>query len=350
MVRFVSAPDTIPSRQRRERLPSHRPGAASVRAFFCQRMCWTNQHTIGLVGTFETLKACAPNLGVEFFHIDSSTKTRLALRNAMHMRIASWNVNSVRLRAEQVARFVREQSPDVICLQEIKCRESEFPTDIFVEAGLPHLRIAGQKGFHGVAIASRLPIDDAPHLDVCREGHARSVSARVAGVEIQNFYVPAGGDLPDREANAKFDHKLDFFEKLTAQMALRDPIAPLVIAGDLNVAPGDNDVWSHKQMSKIVSHTPVEVSALLSLKASNGFIDLAREAVPEPQKLYSWWSYRSPDFRQSSRGLRLDHLWVTPGLRDAAFRSGSAAARVHLDARGWDRPSDHAPISIDLAL
>src|ERR1700759_816870 len=101
----------------------------------------------------------------------------------MQLRIATWNVNSVRLRSEQVARFVAEQAPDVLCLQEIKCREGEFPIQAFVDMGLPHLRIAGQKGWHGGAIASRLPIEDAQTLDVCREGHARCVSARVAGVE-----------------------------------------------------------------------------------------------------------------------------------------------------------------------
>ncbi len=116
----------------------------------------------------------------------------------MRLRIASWNINSVRLRAEQVARFVAEQAPDVVCLQEIKCREAEFPVAAFAEAGFPHLRIAGQKGWHGVAIASRLPIEDAPALAVCREGHARVVGVRVAGIEIQNFYIPAGGDMPDR--------------------------------------------------------------------------------------------------------------------------------------------------------
>src|SRR5579872_2744444 len=116
----------------------------------------------------------------------------------MRLRLATWNVNSVRLRAEHVARFVTEQAPDVICLQEIKCREGEFPRQAFADMGLPHLAIAGQKGWHGVAIASRLPFEAGPVLSVCREGHARSVSALVQGVEIQNFYIPAGGDLPDR--------------------------------------------------------------------------------------------------------------------------------------------------------
>ncbi|WP_397399018.1 exodeoxyribonuclease III [Phenylobacterium sp.] len=268
----------------------------------------------------------------------------------MRLRICTWNVNSVRLRAEQAARFVGEQAPDVLCMQEIKCREGEFPVNAFREMGLPYLKISGQKGWHGVAIASRLPIEDPEPLDVCREGHARCVGVRVAGVEIQNFYIPAGGDIPDRVENAKFDHKMDFYEKLTAEMARRDPKAPLAIVGDLNVAPGEFDVWNHKHMSKVVSHTPVEIEAFRALEASLGFIDLMREARPEPEKLASWWSYRAQDFRQSARGLRLDHILVTPGLRDAAFRLGAPAVRIHEDVRAWERPSDHAPVSADLVL
>jgi len=258
------------------------------------------------------------------------------------VRIATWNVNSVRLRAEHVARFVAEQAPDVLCLQEIKCQAPEFPVEAFAQAGLPHLRISGQKGWHGVAIASRLPIEDAPSLDLCRENHARAVSARIAGVEIQNFYIPAGGDLPDRAANPKFDHKLDFYERLTRLMAARDPRDPLIIAGDFNIAPGENDVWNHKYMLKVVSHTPPEIEAMAALQASLGFIDVIRQTTPEPEKLFSWWSYRAADFRASNRGLRLDHIWISPGLRQAA-----RAARIHDDVRAWDRPSDHAPVTAD---
>ena len=268
----------------------------------------------------------------------------------MRLRLCTWNVNSVRLRAEQVARFVDEQAPDVLCLQEIKCQEGEFPRQAFIDMGLPHIKIAGQKGWHGVAIASRLPFDEVAPLDVCREGHARCVSAKVAGVEIQNFYIPAGGDIPDRTINTKFDHKLDFYEKLITEMGRRDPKAPLAIVGDLNVAPGEFDVWSHKQMSRIVSHTPVELEAFAKLMAAGQFIDLVREAIPDPQKLFSWWSYRAADFRASNRGLRLDHVLISPGLRAAAFRPGAAAARVHDDVREWERPSDHAPVSADFAL
>jgi exodeoxyribonuclease-3 len=103
-------------------------------------------------------------------------------------------------------------------------------------------------------------------------------------------------------------------------------------------------------MSKVVSHTPPEIEAMAALKASLGFLDPVREATPEPVKLASWWSYRAADFRVSNRGLRLDHVWLTPGLAEAGHRLGAAAARIHDDVRAWERPSDHAPVSVDLGL
>jgi len=262
----------------------------------------------------------------------------------MRLRVVTWNVNSVRLRADQVTRFATEEAADVICLQEIKCREAEFPAAAFAEAGFPHLRIAGQKGWHGVAIASRLPIESAPALKVCREGHARAVSARIAGIEIHNLYIPAGGDIPDRLENPKFDHKLDFFARLTGEMAGRRKADPLILAGDFNVAPGEFDVFDHRFMSKVVSHTPPEIAAATALQASLEFTDPVRMSYPEPQKLASWWSYRAADFRVSARGLRLDHIWLTPAL--TAWEN----ARIHEDVRAWERPSDHAPVSVDVGL
>ena len=268
----------------------------------------------------------------------------------MRLRIVTWNVNSVRLRLEHIARFVAEAQPDVLCLQEIKCQGHEFPHEAFAQMGLPHVIVRGQKGWHGVATASRLPLTAGADWAPCREGHARSVSVIVEGVEIQNFYVPAGGDLPDRAANPKFDHKLDFLDVMTRQAGRLRPGAALVVVGDLNVAPGEFDVWSHRQMLKVVSHTPIELEAMARLKAAGGFVDLVREAVPDPQKLFSWWSYRAVDFRKSGRGLRLDHIWVTPALGGAAGQAGPSAARIHDDVRAWDRPSDHAPVSADLIL
>ncbi len=263
------------------------------------------------------------------------------------LRIATWNINSVRLRVDHVARFVAEAAPDVLCLQEIKCTTDQFPRAEFEAMGLPHLRVGGQKGWHGVAIASRRPIADGPALNVCREGHARCVSAVVEGVEIQNLYIPAGGDVPDRKLNPKFDHKLDFYERLTAEMATRDRQRPLVLAGDFNIAPGENDVWNHRYMSRIVSHTPIEVETLRRLQAAGGFADVIREQIPEPVKLASWWSYRAADFRKSNRGLRLDHLWTSPGLTPAVL---AGTVRIHDDVRAWERPSDHAPVTMDLDL
>ena len=263
------------------------------------------------------------------------------------MRVATWNINSVRLRIDQVARFVNESGTDVLCLQEIKCLEDQFPRNAFAEMGLPHLRIAGQKGWHGVAIASRLPIEDSPRLDVCREGHARCVSATVQGVEIQNFYIPAGGDVPDRALNPKFDHKLDYYERLTAEMTGRDRSRPLLLAGDFNIAPGEFDVWNHRYMSRIVSHTPLEVETLNRLQKAGGFADVVRDAHPDPHKLASWWSYRAQDFRKSARGLRLDHLWTSPGLTPAVVPN---SATIHEPVRAWVRPSDHCPITVDLEL
>ncbi|MBU1324188.1 MAG: exodeoxyribonuclease III [Alphaproteobacteria bacterium] len=261
------------------------------------------------------------------------------------LRVVTWNINSVRLRIDQVARFVAEARPDVLMLQEIKCTEDQFPRAAFEAMGLPHLRLAGQKGWHGVAIASRLPITDAARIEACREGHGRCVAGTIAGIEFQNFYIPAGGDVADRALNPKFDHKLDFYARLTADVARRDRQAPLVMAGDFNIAPGENDVWNHKYMSKIVSHTPVEVETLRRLQDAGGFADVVRDQTPEPVKLASWWSYRAVDFRKSARGLRLDHVWTSPGLTPAVV-PGSAV--IHEPVRAWDRPSDHAPVAVDL--
>ena len=167
----------------------------------------------------------------------------------------------------------------------------------------------------------------------------------VEGVEVQNFYIPAGGALPDRELNPKFDHKMDFYERLTAEMKTRDRQRPLVLAGDFNIAPGENDVWNHRFMSKVVSHTPGEVETLYRLQDAGGFADVVRDQIPDPVKLASWWSYRAKDFRKSNRGLRLDHLWTSPGLTPAVVKG---SARILDTVREWERPSDHAPVVMDL--
>lgn len=258
------------------------------------------------------------------------------------LKIVSWNINSVRLRAPNVAAFVEEEQPDVVCLQETKCQDGEFPEKAFKEMGLPHLVLNGQKGgHHGVAIASRLPIERIEAPDLCRHGHSRVIAAKVAGVEVHNIYLPAGGDEPDPEVNDKFAHKLDFLERLGPAYKKQSK-TPRVLVGDLNVAPHENDVWSHKQLLKIVSHTPVETKALEKARKAGGFTDIARARHADGQKLYTWWSYRAKDWAASNRGRRLDHIWAN----DAAMAGADLQSySIHLGWRGGWKPSDHAPVS-----
>ncbi len=261
------------------------------------------------------------------------------------MKLISWNVNSVRLRLPQVERLLAEEQPDVVCLQETKCREAEFPSAAFRDMGYGHMRIAGQKGYHGVAIVSRHPLQPGPEVTVCRMSEARHVSARLDDIDIHNLYLPAGGDVPDRALNGKFDHKLDCYARLTDYFQAQPPGGKTVILGDLNIAPLPTDVWSHSYMSRVVSHTPIEVEAMAALRASYDFADVARLHVPDTEPLFTWWSYRSADITVNNRGLRLDHVWVSPSLREAAQRGQH---HVRTDARLWERPSDHAPVVVVL--
>jgi exodeoxyribonuclease-3 len=259
------------------------------------------------------------------------------------MRIATWNINSVRLRAGLVARFVDEAAPDIICLQEIKCRDGEFPAGAFANAGFRHLAVVGQKGYHGVAIASRKPIEVLPPPPICPHNEARSVAVRIAGIEIHSLYVPAGGDDPAPNNNPKFAHKLAVLEQMKAYYASRRGRGPLVVAGDLNIAPGEHDVWNHKQLLNVVSHTPVETEALNAVQEAGGFVDLARHHRPADEKIFTWWSYRSPDWQKANRGRRLDHIWTSPELAAA-----SSKFTVHTASRSWERPSDHVPVYVTI--
>lgn len=266
------------------------------------------------------------------------------------MRIVTWNINSVRLRIDHVTRFLEEEKPDVLCLQETKCQDGQFPVKAFQKAGYPHLAISGQKGYHGVAIAARAPFENPEPIGFCGMGDARHIAVTLeGGIRLHNFYVPAGGDVPDPEANPKFDHKLKFLDEMTSLFSKRKK-DPKIVVGDLNIAPHENDVWSHKQLLKVVSHTPVETESMAKLIKKGGFTDVARELHDEEEKLYSWWSYRARDWAASDRGRRLDHIWVTEPLRAAALSGGAATYKIHRDARGWERPSDHAPVRLDFDM
>ena len=266
------------------------------------------------------------------------------------MRIVSWNINSVRLREPLVLQLIKQVKPDVICLQETKCPNDSFPEKAFKKAGFAHIAKNGIKGYHGVATLSKRPFIEVDYTDFCGKTDGRHMHTAVEvngkAVSIHNFYVPAGGDEPDREANEKFAHKLDFLAEMTAMFKkqARQKTPPrAVLLGDLNIAPGEHDVWSSKQLKNVVSHTAIEIETLAKVQASLDWDDVARRFVPPEEKLYSWWSYRARDWAASDRGRRLDHIWVTPELSDAV--SGYTVLR---EARGWQRPSDHAPVYIDI--
>jgi len=256
----------------------------------------------------------------------------------MTFSLATWNINSVRLREPIVCKLLAEEGPDILCLQECKSPVDKIPTERFAELGYTHMVARGQKGYNGVAILSKLPIEEAGAEDFANLGHARHIAGRLEnGVTIHNFYVPAGGDVPDREKNEKFGQKLDYLTEMR-DWFLGDQPKKSILVGDLNIAPREDDVWDHKKLLKIVSHTPIEVNHLHDVMEAGKWADVTRQDVPEGQ-LYSWWSYRARDWDVADKGRRLDHVWATSDISKAGHSS-----RVLRDARGWEKPSDHAPV------
>ena len=265
-------------------------------------------------------------------------------------RVATWNINSVRLRAGLLRDVATALDPDVLCLQETKTPDEFFPHAAADALGYTHRVIRGMKGYNGVAVLSRHPLAlRANEPDWCEKGDCRhlgvDVDAPGGPVEIHDFYVPAGGDVPDRAANPKFAHKLDFLAEVTRWTASRGHARRAVLVGDLNIAPLEHDVWSHKQLLDVVSHTPVEVEALTAWQGAGGWHDGLRRFVPDDEKLYTWWSYRAKDWRAADRGRRLDHAWVSDDLAGRLTRHA-----VLKDARGWTGASDHVPVMVELGL
>ncbi len=264
------------------------------------------------------------------------------------MRIATWNINSLRLRLDHLRRLVDELCPDVICLQETKVPDALFPRDQVAALGYPHIIHHGMKAYNGVAMLSREPLArDTGTPDWCLKDDRRHVAAvlhRPSGpVALHDFYVPAGGDIPDAALNPKYAHKLAFVEEVTRHFAGQPPVRS-ILAGDLNIAPLEQDVWSHRQLLGVVSHTLPEVERM-NAWMQTGFTDAMRHFVPATEKLYTWWSYRNQDWTRSDRGRRLDHIWVTPDLVARLRR-----LVVHREARDWPLPSDHVPVMIEIDL
>ncbi len=263
---------------------------------------------------------------------------------AASLKIASWNINSVRFRSEIVGRFLAEEAPDILCLQETKAEDGVFPAKYFHDLGYDHIVLNGQKMHHGVAIISRLPIVEDQRNDWQANGEARHIGVRLPnGWRLENVYIPAGGDIPDRDKNPKFGQKLDFLARMTRWS--EDLREPTLLVGDFNIAPLESDVWNHKQLLDVVSHTPIEVETLAHLQASHGWVDLGRHFFPAPDRLYTWWSYRAKDWTVGDRGRRLDHMWASAEVAEAA-----RTHKVHEPARSWEKPSDHIPLTTEFTL
>ncbi|MDB2387667.1 exodeoxyribonuclease III [Alphaproteobacteria bacterium] len=261
------------------------------------------------------------------------------------MKIATWNINSVRLRIEQVLKFTNDQNIDLLCLQETKTEDQFFPSNDFLKIGMKYQYFRGEKSYNGVAILSKIKFQEKEHINWCNKGDCRHISVQLGEkIELHNFYVPAGGDEPDIITNPKFAHKIDFLNEMKSHFT-NDTKTKKILVGDLNIAPLEHDVWSHKQLLKVVSHTPIETATLLDIIDSGEWVDVMRAITPHNEKLYSWWSYRNRNWEISNRGRRLDHVWVSkkifPQVKSGVIYNGT---------RSWERPSDHVPIVIDIDI
>lgn len=261
------------------------------------------------------------------------------------MKIATWNVNSVRIRVSNIEKFVVKEKPDILCLQETKVTNDKFPFKDLKDLGFKHIELHGEKAYNGVAILSKKPLESSFSINFVNDRDRRHIAVKLYnGLEIHNFYVPAGGEVPDPLMNPKFKHKLLFMDEVTQWFKdNRLPTDRLVLLGDLNIAPLEHDVWSHIQLLKEVSHTPIEIDKMAELYKSLNWHDAIRRFVPESEKLYSWWSYRNRDWAMSDRGRRLDHIWVTETL-EKYIKSGYILREV----RSMDSPSDHVPVILEL--
>ena len=253
-----------------------------------------------------------------------------------------------------MGRFLKERRPDILCLQETKCPNDKLPLKELQAFGYPFVVHMGQKGYNGVAILSRYPFAETERDgDVRPPGcppHHRHLEPRGQGGggarrSITSMCPPAA-TFPIRASTRNSATSSISWPRCAPGADKAKPTSqPAILVGDLNVAPLEHDVWSHKQLLDVVSHTPVETAALEELRQEAEWIDAMRVLRPEPEKIYSWWSYRSPDWAAADKGRRLDHIWLSKGMQDT-IRS----IDVTRDTRGWDRPSDHAPVTAVLEL
>ena len=275
--------------------------------------------------------------------------------NGKKLKLATWNINSIRIRLTDLKNLTKKHSPDIIALQEIKCANDAFPMDDVKKLGYEHVIVNGQKAYHGVAILSKIPIEQIAARDFNKSNDTRHLAVKIKPKNsrtkhpliLHNFYFPAGGDIPDRSANPKFGQKLDYLTNLTKWFKSKSDLHSnkMILVGDLNIAPLPTDVWSHKQLLKVVSHTPIEVDHLSKLQSSLNWHDVMRQFVHENEPLYTWWSYRAKDWRSSNKGRRLDHIWVTPSLAKSA-----TSMQVVDKMRDGAKTSDHAPVIAEFEI
>ncbi len=254
------------------------------------------------------------------------------------MKIATWNVNSVRARAPHLVRWLKEAAPDVALLQELKCVDADFPA-MEVETLGYNIATFGQKTYNGVAILSKRPIEDVIRGLPGDDGdeQARYIEATVGGIRVASIYLPNGNPQP----GPKFDYKLGWMRRLAdhASELLRLEM-PIVLAGDYNVCPTARDVWDEKAMAGDALVQPQSRAAWRTL-VHQGWTDAIRLRHPEA-RLYTYWDYFRDRFTHD-HGLRIDHLLLSP---QAADRLDEAS--VDRTPRGWEKPSDHTPVYVAL--
>ena len=250
------------------------------------------------------------------------------------MKIATWNVNSITARIGHVLRWCDTASPDVLCLQEIKCVDEKLPHRKFREIGYPYFAAHGERGYNGVAIVSKLPLADIErNLPGDEDAARRMIAVTIDGVRIVNVYVPHGTKF----GSEKFAGKLDWIARLRRYFDERfETDNDLVLCGDINVAPHELDVWNPLLWNRKMHFSKPERDAIMELKKW-GFIDLYRQ-INGSEREYSWWSNFHHDF-EKDRGLRIDHIWASPELAETC-----TDCWIDKEPRGWQKPSDHAPV------
>ena len=250
------------------------------------------------------------------------------------MKLATWNINSIRARTDRLVAWLAREAPDVLCLQETKVEDAAFPHDALRAAGY-EVASFGQRSYNGVAIASRTPFTDVQRGfgDEVPDDEARVIAATIDGVRVVCVYVPNGQDL----AAAKYPYKLAWFSRLRAYLArTSSPTVPLAVCGDMNVTLDDLDVWSPEAWAGKIHCSAPERAAMTDLLGF-GLRDVFREKNPEGH-VYSWWDYRGVALFKN-QGLRIDYIFASAPLADRCTVSS-----VDKTARKGQDASDHAPV------